>query len=90
MIVIYKGSRSDIQRNGVVGSSTSLVQTRYFPKLTHSRFSILQQPNANMNAVGLKHGTVEDKNSSAYNKHLSLQAHSTAGTRGARGTLSIS
>lgn len=31
-----------------------------------------------MNAVGLEQGTVEDKNSSAYDKHLSLQAHSTA------------
>lgn len=78
MIVIYKGSKSDIQKNGVVSSSTSLVQNRYFPKLKHSQLSILQQPNANMNVVGLEQGTVEDKNSAANNKHLSLQAHSTA------------
>lgn len=69
---------SDIQRNGAGNSSTSLLQNRCFPKLRHSQLSILQYPNANMNVVALEQGTVEDKNSSAYNKHLSLQAHSMA------------
>lgn len=62
----------------MANSSTSLMHNRYFPELEYIQLSILLQLNTNMNAVGLEQGTVEDKNSYAYNTHLSLQAHSTA------------